>query len=92
MARREKRENVWVTFILEISTAKILVPHLTVKYTRHKNFQVYGTSYELTHITNIIISLITHITNITDTCIQYHSWENFGKQNNNQFGEWKTFC
>ena len=38
----EKRENFWITFICEISTAKILVSCSSVKYTCREKFQVYG--------------------------------------------------
>ena len=38
VARHEICENIWITFIQEILTAKILVPCLTVKYTCHEKF------------------------------------------------------
>ena len=40
--RHEKYKNIQMTFICKISTVKIMVPHLTTKYTRRKNFQIYG--------------------------------------------------
>ena len=33
---------VWITFICEILTMKILVSYSTVKYTCHEKFRVYG--------------------------------------------------
>ena len=42
VARHEKCKNFWITFICKISIAKILVPCLTVKYTCHEKFRVYG--------------------------------------------------
>ena len=42
VASREKHENFWISFICKISTAKILVSCLTVKYTCREKFQVYG--------------------------------------------------
>ena len=42
VARCEKRETFWITFIHKISTAKIMVPCVTVKHTCHKKFRVYG--------------------------------------------------
>ena len=38
----EKCENIRITFIREILTAKILVPCLTMKYTCHEEFWVYS--------------------------------------------------
>ena len=54
-ARHEKRENFWIIFICEISTVKILVPCLTVKYTCYEKFQVYGMSPQTTH--NVLLTL-----------------------------------
>ena len=35
-------KTIWITFIREIFTAKILVRRLTVKYTYHEKFFVYS--------------------------------------------------
>ena len=42
VARCEKHENFWITFICKISIAKILILCLTVKYTCRESFLVYG--------------------------------------------------
>ena len=64
VARHKKHENFWITFIRKISTAKILILCLTVKYTCRDKFRVYGTSFWTKDISK----------NITQCNLCSHGW------------------
>ena len=64
VARHKKHENFWITSIRKISTAKILILCLTVKYTCRDKFRVYGTSFWTKDISK----------NITQCNLCSHGW------------------
>ena len=60
MAKVEKCENIWITFIHKISTVKILVPYLTINYTCCKNYR-YMVAVTVCAVTNVMTVLFEYI-------------------------------